>query len=105
MKNTLLIFALFLGFTAFSQEKPNQEITVKVLEGPADTCILWPADIEPKLLPKNVAIDNYYRTQIVKPIGEFHELKDWKLSEDLPFMHTVNGAVYSFDYLRYRGRD
>lgn len=105
MKNTLLIFAIFIGFVAFGQEKPAEEIKITKIEGPGDTCILWPAVLEPRMLPKNVVIDHYYRAQLKKPIGEFHELKDWKLSYDLPFMHTVNGAVYGFDYLRYRGRN
>jgi len=105
MKNTILIFALFIGFAAFGQEGSAEEIKVVKIEGAGETCILWPRDLEPRMLPTNLAVDYYYRAKITKPIGEFHELKDWKLSEELPFMNTVNGAVYSFDFLRYRGRD
>jgi hypothetical protein len=97
MKNALLIFALFLGFAASAQE-------TKIIEPDktwVTTCIPRALHVE---IPVVFSADAYYRTQLRKPIGEFNSLQNWALSKELPFMHTITGSVYTFDFIRYTVR-
>ncbi len=104
MKNALLIFALFLGFAATAQEENTVKETVLKLDSTwVTTCIPRALHVE---IPVVFSADDYYRTQLKKPISDFINLYNWNgaLSKELPFMHTINGSVYSFEFIRYTVR-
>ena len=102
MKNALLIFALFLGFAANAQEENTVKETVLKIDSTwVTTCIPRALHIE---IPVVFSADDYYRTQLRKPISEFHSLQNWALSKELPSMHTITGSVYSFEFIRYTVR-
>jgi len=106
MKNILLLFVLLLGFAAQAQEKPAEEIKTIKIEDPGKICILWPQELKP--IPLVFNADDYYRSQVVQVPSEVKvgttPVGSMQLSEDLPFVHTINGSVYTFDFLRYSVR-
>ncbi len=117
MKNLLFIGMIFVAFTAFGQEEANENIQEKGSQEPEIGCIIWPEEIAIRQLAFNV--DDYFRSQIVQPYSlitrfpcgniskeareRYFEKKSKRvgpLNQDLPFMHTLTGSVYTFDYFR-----
>lgn len=108
---TLTFLFVFLLAVAFAQAQDNQpQKPVKVKEVPEAGCIIWPAEL-PKPVPHIVDADEYYRNQIVQPFYvrdeaskqdpcHYHGFTKGVLDEDLPFINTLTGTVFTFDYLR-----
>ena len=106
MKKIVLLTFLFIGFVASAQNEKGASgeiITVEKEEKPE--CIIWPLKI--KSVPMVFNADAYYRSQIKQPwvsAGCAYQDPVKALSKDRPFIHTINGSVYTFDYLRYQVR-
>lgn len=102
MKNTLLIFAFFLGFGVFAQSE-----TAKVVDLAVSDRALKPSEAQTN--QETFDADEYYRTQVQQPWVEEHPVwlftgcmfyrlseeaiaemrkKPWPLCEGLPFIHT-----------------
>ncbi len=108
MNKITFIIAIFIGFTAFGQEEANENIQEKGSQEPEIGCIIWPEDI--KVRPLAFSADDYFRAQILPNnyetnINVFGSPNgSMPLSKDLPFVHTIRGAVYTADYLKYTPR-
>jgi hypothetical protein len=110
MKYILSILFLFAGLAVFAQ---NEEPVEQVNEAEPG-CVIWPLEL--KVIPQVFDADAYYRSQVVQPhgltyqlrfgnsdidLGAYHLYQDpIPLNEDLPLVNTLNGAVFSFDYIR-----
>ncbi len=99
MKIIITLVAFVIAFGAKAQEKKVERIIEKV----EIDCVIPLRNNEKDLVVRN--IDDFYRTKITRPVAEFHSLNNWQLSQKLPFMHTINGSVYSFEFLRYQVRN
>ena len=104
----LFLFSFVVGF-AQAQDNQKQE-PVKVKEVPETGCIIWPVE-PPKTVPHIFDADEYYRHQIVQPFYvqdeaskqdpcHYRSFTKGVLDEDLPFVNTLTGTVFTFDYLR-----
>lgn len=126
MKNTLLIFAIFLGMTVFGQEERAQievsELKVLPLQiqykperqetsGSDETSYAQITScsgngfrsIGSRFADSEAIL--YWRSQVIQPT-ETNELPNgtMPLSKDLPYVHTLRGYTYTADYLRYTPR-
>lgn len=100
MKTTITIFAIALALGAAAQE----ELKTIVLKESEIGCIIPPRSIEPTVYVWDA--DAYYRAQIKQPILSNEQFYGtMPLSEDLPFVHTLRGSVYTFDFLQYTVRN
>jgi hypothetical protein len=104
MKYIFSILFLIVGCAVFAQdEKPIEQVN-EVEPG----CVIWPLELKP--VPVVFDADAYYRSQVVQPYSLTYRLpcgnSDFDLdayilsqgplplNEDLPFVHTLNGAVF-----------
>jgi hypothetical protein len=110
MKYILSILFSFAGLAVFAQ---NEEPVEQVNEAEPG-CVIWPLEL--KVIPQVFDADAYYRSQVVQPHGLTYQLpcgnSDFDLdayilsqgplplNEDLPLINTLNGAVFTFDYIR-----
>jgi hypothetical protein len=104
MKKTITLIAIALALGAAAQE----ELKTIVLKESEIGCIIPPRSIEPVAFVWDA--DAYYRSQVVplsyesvvncfgEPFGSV------AIDEDLPFVHTLTGAAYTFDYIRPMAR-
>ena len=100
MKKILLFTLMISGFGLFAQEG---ETPKTVMLDQAETgCIIQPKHIEPVRL---VDANYCFRAQIIQPT-QVNELPNgtMPLSEDLPYVQTIRGVVYTFDHIRYTAR-
>ena len=100
MKKSLLFALLVSGFGLFAQV---EETPVPVKNDQREIyCVIQPRHIKPVLL---VDAKYYFRAQIIQPT-QVNELPNgtMQLSEDLPYVQTLRGAVYTFDHIRNTAR-
>ena len=118
MKIAGLIIAMFLTICVFAQSEKQEKVD-RIPNGEKPECIIWPAEVA-KITPVVFNSDEYYRTQVKQPYGISFQLpcgnSDFDLdayiisrgpeplNENLPFVNTLRGSVYTFDYLRYQVR-
>ena len=101
MKKILVFALLFSGFGLFAQEKQTNG-TVSI-ERKEIGCIIQPRYIEPVRI---VDVNYYFRAQILQPTTVNEQPNGtMPLSKDLPYVQTIRGAVYTFDYIRYTARN
>lgn len=102
MKKFFAFSLLLISSFGVMAQAQNQEGTTTI-ERDEITCI-----IQPKHLPIKVLIDvrYFFRAQIIQPTA-VNELPNgtMPLSEDLPYVQTIRGAVYTFDHIRYTVRN
>jgi hypothetical protein len=108
MKNTLLIFAIFLGITAFGQEQIEAIDSNTVTELKIGPCGIVGTQIYYNDgVPLGIKADRtrINLNEIIQPT-ETNELSNgtMPLSKELPYVHTIRGYAYTADYLRYTPR-
>ena len=118
MKAIITLFALALGFSTMAQQEEVKIATID--DSPEIGCIIPLKTIEPIVYAWDA--DGYYRTQVVQPAiawnihrlhcgnsnfdydAYYQSLGPQPLNEDLPFVHTLTGAAFTFDYIRNTAR-
>ena len=101
MKYSLAFFALFLGLFCSAQE------IKKVNSEPTKTCIIPPLEIEDLKIAACYVLpeDWFLQSQIQQPTRINEQPNGtMPLSKELPYVHTIRGAVYTYDHLRYTPR-
>lgn len=99
MKNIIALFACLITLGAIAQN----ETETRVLEKSEIVCIIPQKRIEPIVYQWDA--NAYHRAQLKQPVLTNEQIYGtMPLSEDLPFVHTLRGAVYTFDYIRATAR-
>ena len=106
MKIVSLLIALFFIIPAFAQE--SKVITVdkiKPLNTKRDIMKHGPDFVHEIKTPRCLDAIVWPNFVSIQP-SEVNELPNGTLplSKDLPFVHTIRGAVYTYDHLKYQVR-
>jgi hypothetical protein len=114
MKTLITLFGIVLGFGTMAQEqvqelKPRKINLIQVEQPVAEEQEVqyfeWPGCILRFIDPASPSRKVDY--SMVSQPTTINELPNgtMPLSEDLPYVHTIRGAVYTADYLRYTVRN
>ena len=97
-RTTIIMMAFALSAFAGNPETKQVEKDIKTVQ-----------QLELRSIPEVISewdTDRYFRGAFIQPT-EVNELPNgtMPLSEDLPFVHTIRGSVYTADFLRYTVRN
>ena len=103
MKTIITLSAMVIALGAFGQEEKNlTENNLRIChDGVTEICIDGV-----RLENMTFSFFRVFEPQIIQPTT-VNELPNgtMPLSEDLPFVHTIRGSVYTADFLRYTVRN
>ena len=103
MRATLTVIITIFAFAAYGQEKvEGQEGNLRICHTPGEQVVI------DGIKPRTLECYSFYTiesSRVIQPT-EVNELPTgtMPLSEDLPYVHTIRGTVYTADHLRYTVR-
>ena len=105
MKVIATILFLTLGLTTFAQEESRTISADQIKEMTKRDIMKHGPDVVPELKIRKcyAAPENWYWQYALKQPTHVEELPNgtMALSKELPFVHTLRGATYTYDHLRY----
>ena len=108
MKAVATIVLLAIGLVAYAQNEPKTISVDQIKEMPKRDIMKHGPDFVRGLeIPEcYVAPDNWYWQVALKQPTQVEELPNgtMPLTKELPFVHTLRGATYTYDHLRYTVR-
>lgn len=108
MKAVATILLLAIGLVSYAQDEPKTISVDQIIKMPKRDIMKHGPDFVTDLEVQEcyVAPEHWYWQYALKQPTQVEELLNgtMPLSKELPFVHTIRGATYTYDHLRYTVR-